>query len=285
MDSYNIRKQELLQRGFFLQRMMSPRRIMRLIRNIRPRRTPLELVRIGADADGGYLVPNDLDGIAACFSPGVEANASFEIDLLNRFGINSHLADYSVDGPPMQFRPKSFAKKFVGSYVSEKFITLDAWMAQQPEYRTGRDFLLQMDIEGAEYKTLLSLSEANLRRFRIIVVEIHSVENWCDWAFFDIVETMFAKLLKYFQVVHNHPNNCCGMVNMGGIVAPRVFELTFLRRDRAFAPGFQESFPHPLDRPNRPDQPALALPPAWYSSEEDAALLPGRPGPGSAQAG
>ena len=260
----NFNKYELLQRGLYAQHMTAPARIMQLIRNIRPISTWHELVRIGGDADGGYLVPQDLRDIAVCFSPGVDTNASFEIDLLNRYGINSRLADYSVDEVPMHFRAKSFIKKFLGSYDSEKFITLDAWMEQQEEYPGNQDFLLQMDIEGSEYKTLLSLSERNLRRFRIILVEIHNVENWCDPAFFDIAETVFAKLLKYFHVVHNHPNNCCGIVNMGGVLAPRVFELSLIRRDRAFPAGHQDSFPHALDRPNLVDRPDLILPEAWY---------------------
>ena len=29
------------------------------------------LIRVGSKADGGYLVPNHLEGIDACFSPGV----------------------------------------------------------------------------------------------------------------------------------------------------------------------------------------------------------------------
>jgi hypothetical protein len=38
---------------------------------INPVITEHELMRLGADHDGGYLIPNDLDGITACFSPGV----------------------------------------------------------------------------------------------------------------------------------------------------------------------------------------------------------------------
>ena len=33
--------------------------------------------------------------------------------------------------------------------------------------------MLKMDIEGAEYASLLSLNEENLSRFRLIVIEFH----------------------------------------------------------------------------------------------------------------
>ena len=39
------------------------------------------LIRVGSKNDGGYLVPDDLKNINACFSPGVDLNVSFETDL------------------------------------------------------------------------------------------------------------------------------------------------------------------------------------------------------------
>jgi hypothetical protein len=38
---------------------------------INPVITVKELIRIGGDADGGYLVPNDLEDLSGCFSPGL----------------------------------------------------------------------------------------------------------------------------------------------------------------------------------------------------------------------
>jgi hypothetical protein len=114
---------------------------------------------------------------------------------------------------------------------------------------------------------LLSLSERNLRRFRIIVLEFHHVENWCDPAFFDVVEALFRKLLNHFHVVHIHPNNYGGSVEMGGIHAPRVFEMALLRRDRSLPTGFQKVFPHPLDRPCDPNREEVVLPPAWIGRD------------------
>ncbi len=39
---------------------------------------------MGGENDGGYLVPDDLEGIEYCFSPGVSNIATFELDCLNR---------------------------------------------------------------------------------------------------------------------------------------------------------------------------------------------------------
>ena len=261
-------KYALLAKGVFVQYMTSPQRILQLIDRLRPVTTSRSLIRVGGGMDGGYLIPDDVKEISACFSPGVGPVASFEMDLARRFGIGSHLSDYSVEAPPQGFSPVSFQKKFIGAFESEQTTTIDSWMDAKV---TEGDLLLQVDIEGGEYTSILALSERNLKRFRIIVVEFHHVDNWADPAFFDIVDAVFTKLLAHYHVVHTHPNNHAGMVNMGGIRAPRVFEMTFLRRDRALPTGFQQVFPHSLDRPCDPNRPELVLPKPWYLSAEELA--------------
>jgi hypothetical protein len=259
-----IDKYALFEQGIYIEKMTSPDKLSSLIKGLFPVRTKHELLRIGAENDGGYLLPNDLEDILACFSPGVDVNASFEIDLFKTKGINSHLADYSVSGPPMQFNPLSFTKRYLGCVNDETHITIDSWVSRQKENSQLGDLLLQMDIEGHEYLSLLGASEELLKRFRIIVIEIHDVESWGQPVFFHCVETFFQKLLKNFHVVHNHPNNCCGLVNLGGVIAPRVFELTLLRKDRAVGEGFCNTFPHNLDRANLVERGDLILPTNWY---------------------
>ena len=65
-------------------------------------------------------------------------------------------------------------------------------MKSQAEYPQGQDFLLQMDIEGGEYLSLLATPQELLRRFRIIVLEVHYVECWAHPLFFNTVEAMFG---------------------------------------------------------------------------------------------
>jgi hypothetical protein len=221
------------------------------------------LIRIGAAYDGGYLVPDDLKNISACFSPGVAGYATFEEALLADFGIESHLADYSVDGPPKGFNPKSFKKKYIGPNSDEQYETLEDWINSTDE--SDGDLILQMDIEGGEYLSILACPEHVLNRFRIIVIEIHEVESWGEGNFFKTADTFFDKLLKNFYVVHNHPNNCCGIVNIGGFLSPRVFELTLLRKDRAESLGHCKILPHQLDRPNLTDRADLILPENWIA--------------------
>lgn len=260
-----IKSLALYQNGVYVENATSVPRLQQLAQALRPVQTRFPLIRIGSPHDGGYLVPDDLEGIAACFSPGVEVNSSFELDLLQKTGIGSHLADYSVDGPPANFQPKSFVKKFLGPNNNRVHTTLETWMKSQAEFPLTSDFLLQMDIEGGEYLTLLATPQEWLRRFRIIVLEIHYVECWAHPLFFNTVEAMFEKLLVDFHVVHNHPNNHGALLDLNGFHAPQFFEMTFLRRDRAAAAGYCTTFPHPLDRACYHMREELVLPQHWIT--------------------
>lgn len=64
---------------------------------MRPKPCPYPLERVGGAADGAYLLPTDFDGIEACVSPGVNNYKPFEDEILERFGIKSHMCDRSSD--------------------------------------------------------------------------------------------------------------------------------------------------------------------------------------------
>jgi hypothetical protein len=259
-----IDRYDLLKNGVLAEVATQSNLLQDLICLIKPRQIHCELIRIGGEADGGYLVPDDLHGISACFSPGVSDVARFEEELLSRYKIPSHLADFSVDRPPEYLRFKSFEKKFLGSRNSDTFMTLDDWVRRQEGGAESFDLMLQMDIEGAEYETLLATSDNTLKRFRIMVIEFHCVEAYAQHNYFDLVCAAFKKILSSFLPVHIHPNNCCGIVNINGVNFPRVFEMTFLRRDRCAEGPFRRDFPHVHDRPNLPDRRDLVLPSNWW---------------------
>ena len=67
-----------------------------LLRSLHPVSTNKALIRLGPHGDGGYLVPNDLEGIEALFSPGVDVLSGFEKDCA-KLGMQVYLADRSVD--------------------------------------------------------------------------------------------------------------------------------------------------------------------------------------------
>lgn len=249
--------------GYFASRLTHPPAVRKIVESLRPVDPGMALLRVGADGDGGYLVPDDLDGITACFSPGVARQASFETTLAAR-GIGSHLADRSVAGPPAGFVPASFERVFLGTYDDDATTTLGRWVERHAPPDAG-DLLLQMDIEGAEYGVIDNVDRATLRRFRILVVEFHHLDTIGQPFACRRIGEALAKLRLDFVPVHLHPNNYAGLVRIGGVRVPPLLEVTYLRKDRC--PGAVPSrspFPHPLDRDNVPRKRSVVLPPEWH---------------------
>jgi hypothetical protein len=236
-----------------------------LISRLAPVKSFEPLIRIGPDGDGGYLVPNDLDSIYALFSPGVSTISGFEKDCAVK-GIRVFLADKSVDSPAEDDMNFVFTKKFIGCVDDKDFMTLESWIKTSLPADSIGDLILQMDIENAEYESILSLPSFLLRRFRVIIVEFHSLDQLWSRPFFNLASRAFAKLLQYHSCVHIHPNNCCGSFVFDGLEIPRVAEFTFLRNDRGILPHYATDFPHPLDVDNTSKAP-LRLPKCWIRND------------------
>lgn len=247
--------------GFYPSRSTLKSDVVTLLRALHPVAPGIELIRLGPESDGGYLVPDDLSGVRACFSPGVGNRAGFEHDCAER-GMTVWLADKSVDAPPITHERFVFTKKNVGAISLADSMTMDEWV-ETAQADDDADLLLQMDIEGGEYETLLAMSETLLGRFRILVIEFHLLDNLWSEPFFRVTAPVFAKILRRHTCVHLHPNNCCGTVKRGDIEIPRIMEFTFLRNDRLQASSFAPHFPHPLDRDNTPKN-SVTLPRCWY---------------------
>jgi len=239
-------------------------RILSLIKELNPVDTGVELIRIGPSGDGGYLLPNDLSGIQACFSPGVHTQIAFDIDIARR-GMRVHLADAAVPAPQDMTTNMTFIPKYVGAVNDQTTITMDDWVQQAGE-AGSYDLMLQMDIEGSEYEVLMSTSEALLKRFRIIAMEFHMLDQLWNPGFLSLVKPIFQKLLASHYCVHIHPNNFCGVFVRGGIEIPTVMEFTFYRKDRLRGTVKPITrLPHPLDVDNK-DRPPIVLPLYWWQS-------------------
>ncbi len=117
------------------------------------------------------------------------------------------------------------------------------------------DLVLQMDIEGAEYRNILGTSDSTLKRFRYIVLELHGLRRaFEDPAILSQVLLPFLeKLHKNLVCVHVHPNNYSDEGWISGVETNigDVMKVTFCRRDWYEANLHNRAarvvLPHPLD--------------------------------------
>jgi hypothetical protein len=237
-------------------------KLKRWMKGLAPMTSAFPLRRFGPSADGGYLIPNDLDGVVACLSPGVSTECGFDIEIAD-LGIPVFMADASVDEPPVRHPNFRFTPHFVGSYTNETQITLDGLAESAP---ASGDLLLQMDIEGAEYVTMGAASEGLIKRFRIMVIEFHGLDQiFTDYGF-DRIRSVFDRLQRYHQVVHIHPNNCKPPTIVRGVAVPPVMEFTFHRKDRCEFTKAYAVFPRMEEVDNVPSHPRVILSPDWLNS-------------------
>ncbi len=244
-----------------------------------------DLIRIGGDGDGAYLVPDDLAGISMCISPGASTTKLFEDELWQSYRIPSLLIDRSStpEGFSTPMTPgQTLIQKWLEPHDSAEAISLPSVLACAKANAHDPDYLLQIDIEGGEYTTITEQSEALLKAFRIIVIEFHNLGDllrpWSPWH--RRIKETISTLNKHHACIHAHPNNCCGEFFIPGtdINLPWVLECTFLRRDRLDCLGSSGNepltteshpvvLPHPLDITNCPDEQPLALNPSWTGSD------------------
>ena len=260
-------KNWLRNKGVYFGKKTSIKELNMFFRNIRPITTEHELIRLGEKSDGGYLVPNDLIGITACFSPGVSAEVHLEEELARR-NIKSFMADYSIESLPIHNPLFDFEKKYVGLQPSDTHMTLEDWVNRKVN-KDNSDLILQMDIEGEEYDVIFDTSNESLKRFRIIVIEFHKLDILLDKYGYQIINTAFNKLLKNFSIVHIHPNNAATPVQYKGYELPPFMEFTFLRKDRIHSWSYTEHFPHALDNANVQSKQNFSLPECWYKPIEE----------------
>ncbi|MDP4033672.1 MAG: FkbM family methyltransferase [Pseudorhodobacter sp.] len=175
-----------------------------LLRSLAPVAISCPLVRLGSAGDGGYLAPDDLEDMSASISPGVSTEVGFDLDMAER-GMEIYMADASVEGPPVSHPRFHFHKKFLDVFEDDDNMRLDTLCSSiAPEHKGDR--LLQMDIEGAEYRVLLDVSDQVLQSFRIMLIEFHHLDRVFATFPFRMIRATFQKMLRFHHIVHIHPN-------------------------------------------------------------------------------
>jgi hypothetical protein len=240
-------------------RLISKDELADFFKTLNPINNGHNLIRIGSNSDGGYLSPDDLHDIDWCISPGVALNWDFEEMLWCDLNIPSYMLDYSVDLPSNLKFNYRFEKKFIGTINCCHLITIDT-LLEQEHFIGANDLLLQMDIEGDEYLSLLNTSERSWNRFRIAIIEFHNLDRIIEVDYFEnVIKKLFVKIFQTHDIVHLHANNAGGTFKLQGVSFPKIIELTLHRKDRLIKNLGNNPVPNPLDVRNSLSSPEIPL--------------------------
>lgn len=232
---------------------------------LRPK-TISELVRLGRDNDGGYLVDKrSITASEIMLGFGIKDDWSFEKDFQKCSDVPVVAFDASI-GRLFFFRRlvKSVAranrdnfvhwfrifsdyysffrgrnahiKKFVGMKKKSNYISVNT-IAKKFIPSNVKNVFFKIDIEGSEYQVLDDLITIS-DRVCGLVIEFHSV---------DLNMEKIASFVRKFplKICHVHCNNCAPMNELS---TPLVIEVTFTRFD--VEDGYVENLPNSIDLPN-----------------------------------
>lgn len=213
--------------GFHVSRRTPEIEMGKFLQKLRATSSQADLIRVGGPGDGGYWVPDDLEGIQAVFSPGVGNLSEFELFFAER-DIPCFMVDASVQGPARGHPNFHFQPLWLANDTTPgKTISLANWVDSSAP---AGDLILQMDIEGGEYPVLLAIDEPSLARFRIIALEVHNLTSITSRAGLQLAEALLHRLLKTHEIVYTNDNATCRQIKAGGLLIPNCVELTLHRR-------------------------------------------------------
>jgi hypothetical protein len=229
-------------------------------------KSALDLVRIGRENDGGYLVSkSDIDNSDVLIGLGIGDDWSFESDFKKMQNVEVFAFDAGVSR-------KYFLKQFIKSLTRidnlkislrliktllsyrhfflessnhhiPKFVGLDTddenhcTLEQILDDMTYQNIFLKIDVEGSEYRFLETLV-AHQNRISGLVIEFHDS---------DVHLKSITSFINKFNLnlVHIHANNCSPIRASDGL--PLVLELSFSKHCKTFG---ETSLPHKFDMPN-----------------------------------
>lgn len=123
----------------------------------------------------------------------------------------------------------------------------------EPQFSGRSRLVIKMDIEGAEYAALATLSDEALSRSAMLLVEFHRLG-----AHLEDVLRLARRLKEAFVVAHVHANNYAPVAN--GV--PEVIEVVWIRKTllTSVPAGEHPGLPLPgLDQPNHPRRADIEL--------------------------
>ena len=107
----------------------------------------------------------------------------------------------------------------------------------------GRRLVMKMDVEGAEWESLLATPDEVLQQIDQLAIEFHGVD---EEQFVRVV----SKLRRFFHVAHLHFNNYACKPDIKPFPA-WAFEVLFVNKSIGIVdPSAPAEAPHPLDAPN-----------------------------------
>lgn len=218
--------------------------------------TNCELARFGEKHDGGYMTcGNLLAGVKSAYSYGISGYDGWGCQISTDLKVPIHQYDcfntthpLCPTGKPV-FHPECIAGTRTTDPEGRLFDSMESQFVKNGD--AGKHVIVKMDVEGAEWDSMLKTPDAVFEKIDQMIFEFHGVETANLARAFEVV----LKLKKHFHIAHLHINNFSCTSEFPPFPG-WAYEVTFVSKRLAKAdPGGTVTLPHPLDTPNDPAAP------------------------------
>lgn len=201
--------------------------IQALISVIAPKGTNLKLKRFGGLGDGSYVLPQKyVTKGTYLISGGIDNNNELEISLAN-LGVHGIQIDNSINQAPKTHKNLEFRKVTISDSDSQTETTLNSLMKLNNS--EGR-FIVKLDIEGYEWKTLAALTKNELASIDCLILELHNLSLISDSERGkEILEVLGKIEAAGLRSIFCQANNGCLNYVLGGTLIPDNMEVTFIK--------------------------------------------------------
>jgi len=210
------------------------------------------LKRFGEPHDGGYLMcGNLLDAVESGYSYGISGYDGWGCDISTRLGVTVHQYDcFDTTRPACPAGRTVFHAECVGNTAAtiegRLFDTISNQLAKNGD--RAKRIVLKIDVEGAEWDSLLAVPDEILERIDQLAVEFHWVD---DPKYPNVVH----RLKQFFEIAHLHFNNNGCREDLDPFPT-WAYEVLFVNKRLAVVdPTRQAGGLHPLDARNNPSLP------------------------------
>ena len=207
-----------------------------------------DMVRIGDEHDGGYVMLNDFEKCGVAYSFGLASNCKWEEDISCR-GVKVNCYDHTIseiisDMPSIHF----YKKGLTGSKRSDSTLFQLSSLIEENNDVDKMNMILKMDIEGSEWEVIRNLDSELIKRFDQITVELHNLVDHISKK--EVIIGALKRIAETHTCIWIHGNNNGQIGECGNIIIPNYIEATFANKESYEFEEIDYSCPTQFDSPN-----------------------------------
>jgi hypothetical protein len=210
-----------------------------------------KLERFGETHDCGYLLCGNLLGdVKSAYSYGITGYDPWGCDVSTRLGVQVHQYDcFNLTRPRCPRGKTVFHEECIGAGQRTEdgrpFDTLENQVRKNGD--AGKQLVVKMDVEGAEWESFLGLADDQLRRIDQLAVEFHGIDEGRFIA-------AMSKLKESFYIANLHWNNF-GCDSAHAPFSSWAYEVLLVSKRIGVPDPGKPVVRSALDRPNNPALP------------------------------